>query len=124
MSAPDVDVLARLDDGRVVAVRQRNVIATAFHPELAGEPRFHRLLATMAGRHTPIRQEGCRTTTASDAPGRGGARERIDEQRPRPGRVRAARLTDLAAVGELSRLAHPAQAPAPPKPPPSHGRVA
>ena len=36
------------DDGRVVAVRQRNVIATAFHPELAGETRFHRLVATMA----------------------------------------------------------------------------
>ena len=45
----EVDVLARLEDGSVVAVRQRNVIATAFHPELAGEPRFHRLLATMAG---------------------------------------------------------------------------
>jgi 5'-phosphate synthase pdxT subunit len=44
----DVDVLARLDDGRVVAVRQRNVMATAFHPELAGEVRFHRLLTTMA----------------------------------------------------------------------------
>ncbi len=47
--AVDVDVLARLDDGRVVAVRQRNVMATAFHPELSGEPRFHRLLTTMAG---------------------------------------------------------------------------
>jgi 5'-phosphate synthase pdxT subunit len=48
---PDVDVLARLDDGRVVAVRQRNVLATAFHPELAGETRFHRLMATMAAEH-------------------------------------------------------------------------
>jgi 5'-phosphate synthase pdxT subunit len=48
---PDVDVLASLDDGRVVAVRQRNVIATAFHPELAGETRFHRLVATMASEH-------------------------------------------------------------------------
>jgi 5'-phosphate synthase pdxT subunit len=47
----DVDVLARLDDGRVVAVRQRNVIATSFHPELAGETRFHRLVATMAAEH-------------------------------------------------------------------------
>jgi 5'-phosphate synthase pdxT subunit len=46
-----VDVMARLDDGRVVAVRQRNVIATSFHPELAGETRFHRLLATMAAEH-------------------------------------------------------------------------
>jgi 5'-phosphate synthase pdxT subunit len=45
---PDVDVLAKLDDGRVVAVREGNVMATAFHPELAGETRFHRLLATMA----------------------------------------------------------------------------
>lgn len=50
-TGPDVDVLARLEDGRVVAVRQRNVIATAFHPELAGETRFHRLLATMAAEH-------------------------------------------------------------------------
>jgi 5'-phosphate synthase pdxT subunit len=47
----DVDVLARLDDGRPVAVRQRNIIATAFHPELAGETRFHRLVATMAAEH-------------------------------------------------------------------------
>jgi 5'-phosphate synthase pdxT subunit len=47
----DVDVLGRLDDGRIVAVRQRNVLATAFHPELAGETRFHRLLATMASAH-------------------------------------------------------------------------
>ena len=46
-----VDVLARLDDGRIVAVRQGNVIATAFHPELAGETRFHRLVATMAAEH-------------------------------------------------------------------------
>ena len=50
-TGPDVDVLARLEDGRVVAVRERNVIATAFHPELAGETRFHRLLATMAAEH-------------------------------------------------------------------------
>jgi 5'-phosphate synthase pdxT subunit len=48
---PGVDVLARLDDGRVVAVREHNVIATAFHPELAGETRFHRLVATMAAEH-------------------------------------------------------------------------
>ena len=48
---PDVDVLARLDDGRIVAVRERNIIATAFHPELAGETRFHRLVATMAAEH-------------------------------------------------------------------------
>jgi 5'-phosphate synthase pdxT subunit len=48
---PGVDVLARLDDGRIVAVREGNVIATAFHPELAGETRFHHLVATMAAEH-------------------------------------------------------------------------
>ncbi len=50
-TGPGVDILARLDDGRIVAVRERNIIATAFHPELAGETRFHRLLATMAAEH-------------------------------------------------------------------------
>ncbi len=47
----DVDVLARLPDGRIVAVRERNIIATSFHPELAGETRFHRLVAMMASEH-------------------------------------------------------------------------
>ncbi|MGH2464315.1 MAG: pyridoxal 5'-phosphate synthase glutaminase subunit PdxT [Candidatus Limnocylindrales bacterium] len=46
-----VEVMARLDDGRIVAVRERNIIATAFHPELAGETRFHRLVATMVAEH-------------------------------------------------------------------------
>jgi 5'-phosphate synthase pdxT subunit len=50
-TGPSVDVLARLDDGRIVAVRERNIVATAFHPELAGETRFHRLVATMAAEH-------------------------------------------------------------------------
>ncbi len=50
-TGPDVDVLGRLDDGRIVAVRERNVLATAFHPELAGETRFHRLVAAMASEH-------------------------------------------------------------------------
>lgn len=48
---PDVDVMASLADGRIVAVRQRNVIATSFHPELSGETRFHRLVTTMAAEH-------------------------------------------------------------------------
>ncbi|MET0303430.1 MAG: pyridoxal 5'-phosphate synthase glutaminase subunit PdxT [Microbacteriaceae bacterium] len=37
----DVDVLARLDDGRIVAVEQGPVLATALHPEVADEKRFH-----------------------------------------------------------------------------------
>ncbi len=50
-TGPGVDILARLDDGRIVAVRERNILATAFHPELAGETRFHRLIAAMASEH-------------------------------------------------------------------------
>ncbi|MWB99719.1 pyridoxal 5'-phosphate synthase glutaminase subunit PdxT [Agromyces seonyuensis] len=38
---PDARVLAALDDGRVVAVEQGNLLGTAFHPEITGEHRFH-----------------------------------------------------------------------------------
>ena len=37
-----VDVLATLSDGRPVAVQQGNLLATAFHPELTNDTRFHR----------------------------------------------------------------------------------
>ena len=37
-----VEVLATLEDGRVVAVRQGQALATAFHPELTDDDRFHR----------------------------------------------------------------------------------
>ena len=40
---PAVDVLAQLDDERIVAVRQGNLLGTAFHPEVTGEHRFHAL---------------------------------------------------------------------------------
>jgi len=36
-----VEVLASLPDGTAVAVRQGNLIATAFHPELTDDLRFH-----------------------------------------------------------------------------------
>jgi 5'-phosphate synthase pdxT subunit len=39
----DVEVLASVD-GHPVAVRQRNIVATAFHPELAGDARLHVML--------------------------------------------------------------------------------
>jgi 5'-phosphate synthase pdxT subunit len=37
-----VQVLARLEDGGIVAVRQGHWLATAFHPELTPDNRFHR----------------------------------------------------------------------------------
>ena len=68
---PDTGVMARLDDGRAVAVRQRNVMATAFHPELAGEPRFHRLVAAMAGAYEePAEGAGRRRHPTRRAAGR------------------------------------------------------
>jgi pyridoxal 5'-phosphate synthase pdxT subunit len=36
-----VEILARLPDGGVVAARQGNLLATAFHPELTGDSRLH-----------------------------------------------------------------------------------
>ena len=36
-----VEVLARLPDGRVVGVRQGNVVGISFHPEITGEKRIH-----------------------------------------------------------------------------------
>jgi 5'-phosphate synthase pdxT subunit len=46
--APGVEVLAEVD-GRVVAVRQGNLLGTSFHPELTGEQRFHRQFAELVG---------------------------------------------------------------------------
>jgi len=37
----DVTVLSALDDGRIVAVEQGNLLGTSFHPEITGETRFH-----------------------------------------------------------------------------------
>jgi pyridoxal 5'-phosphate synthase pdxT subunit len=38
---PEVEILATLDDGTIVAVREGTLLGTAFHPEVAGDPRFH-----------------------------------------------------------------------------------
>jgi 5'-phosphate synthase pdxT subunit len=47
---PGVDVLAAAmtsDGGHIVAVRQGNLLATSFHPEITGEVRVHRLFADL-----------------------------------------------------------------------------
>ena len=46
-AGPEVEVLACLPDGRIVAARQGHLLATSFHPELTGDDRFHRLFASM-----------------------------------------------------------------------------
>ena len=45
---PQVEVLARLDDGRPVAVQQDNLLATAFHPELTQDIRVHKYFVELA----------------------------------------------------------------------------
>jgi pyridoxal 5'-phosphate synthase pdxT subunit len=45
--AGDTQVLASLDDGRIVAAQQGHWLATSFHPELAGDDRFHRYFLQM-----------------------------------------------------------------------------
>jgi 5'-phosphate synthase pdxT subunit len=48
---PEVEVLARVARGaaagRIVAVRQRHLLATSFHPEWGGDDRVHRLLVDL-----------------------------------------------------------------------------
>ena len=63
---PGVEVLARVPDaaavgaasGRIVAIRQGSVLATAFHPELTGDRRVHRLFCEMVRRSCDARVLG------------------------------------------------------------------
>jgi 5'-phosphate synthase pdxT subunit len=41
-------ILARLQDGRIVAAQQGRFLATAFHPELTKDDRFHRYFLQLA----------------------------------------------------------------------------
>jgi 5'-phosphate synthase pdxT subunit len=42
-TGPDPDAAA----GRIVAVRQGRLLATSFHPEITGDPRFHEIFVSM-----------------------------------------------------------------------------
>jgi len=45
---PQVQVLARLDSETIVAAQEGHLLATAFHPELTADLRFHRYFLEMA----------------------------------------------------------------------------
>jgi 5'-phosphate synthase pdxT subunit len=51
VASDEVEILARVEggpaDGRIVAVRQGNLLATSFHPELTGDTRVHALFVEM-----------------------------------------------------------------------------
>ncbi|MCG7308096.1 pyridoxal 5'-phosphate synthase glutaminase subunit PdxT [Brachybacterium sp. ACRRE] len=61
----DAEVLASLPDGRVVGVRQGDRIGLAFHPEVTGEDRFHRLLLEAARGRA---DDGATRRTPQDTP--------------------------------------------------------
>jgi 5'-phosphate synthase pdxT subunit len=44
----DAQILAKLSDGRIVAAQQGHLLATAFHPELTQDDRFHRYFLQLA----------------------------------------------------------------------------
>jgi len=51
---PGVEVLATLADGRIVAARQGKLLATAFHPELTNDDRWHRLFVRWIAGQQPV----------------------------------------------------------------------
>lgn len=44
----DVEVLAKLDSGKIVAAQQGHLLATSFHPELTDDARFHQYFLEVA----------------------------------------------------------------------------
>lgn len=50
-----VEILSRLEDGGIVAVRQDHLLATAFHPELTGDSRMHQLFLDMVHSSDPAK---------------------------------------------------------------------
>ena len=47
---PSVEVLSKLPNGDVVAVRSENLLATAFHPELTGDNSVHEYFVAMVSK--------------------------------------------------------------------------
>jgi 5'-phosphate synthase pdxT subunit len=48
------EALAKLPDGRIVAARQGNLVATAFHPELTPDTRLHAWFIERCRERTPV----------------------------------------------------------------------
>ena len=52
----NASVLTRLDDGTIVAAQQEKLVATAFHPELTSDPRFHRYFLNIVANRPPSQE--------------------------------------------------------------------
>ena len=46
-----VEILARMDDGVIVAARQGNLLVSSFHPELTADIRFHQYFENIVASH-------------------------------------------------------------------------
>jgi pyridoxal 5'-phosphate synthase pdxT subunit len=55
-TGPEVEVLAQLDDGGIVAVRQGHLLGSAFHPEIGTDPRFHEYFLAIVRERSGTRQ--------------------------------------------------------------------
>jgi 5'-phosphate synthase pdxT subunit len=49
---PEVEILSRVEE-HPVAIRQGNMLAVSFHPELSGDNRLHAMLLAMSGDRAP-----------------------------------------------------------------------
>ena len=72
-AGPGVSVLGRVvggaADGRIVAVRQGNLVATSFHPELTGDRRVHALFVDIVRSHLAEQAGRARDGAAGDERG-------------------------------------------------------
>eukprot|EP01121_Diplochlamys_sp_Union-15-3_P021165 TRINITY_DN847_c0_g1_i1.p1 TRINITY_DN847_c0_g1~~TRINITY_DN847_c0_g1_i1.p1 ORF type:complete len:209 (-),score=35.47 TRINITY_DN847_c0_g1_i1:718-1344(-) len=48
---PGVKVLAKLPEGEIVAVQQNHLLATAFHPELTSDTKYHQFFLDLVKQH-------------------------------------------------------------------------
>ncbi|MDQ3811528.1 MAG: pyridoxal 5'-phosphate synthase glutaminase subunit PdxT [Chloroflexota bacterium] len=72
---PQAEALAALPDGRVVAARQGNLMATAFHPELTPDTSLHAWFIEQCAAHAAM----------GDSEPRPSARQGVDSPRARTG---------------------------------------
>jgi 5'-phosphate synthase pdxT subunit len=61
---PEAEALATLPDGRVVAARQGNLLATAFHPELTPDVALHAWFIKSCQRSAVSRQQASPVTAS------------------------------------------------------------
>ncbi len=62
-TSPEVEILARLDSGTIVAARQGSKLAITFHPELGSDLRLHRYFLEIVTSHQLTGGEGIQSGT-------------------------------------------------------------